>query len=70
MRERVVGILGQSRNYAEGLRQSLADAVPELATIAKDGKDFGAALEAAANAQKDITKSLQTNLFTKVEQVL
>ena len=66
----VVGILGQSRNYAEGIRQSLADAVPELATIAKDGKDFGAALEAAANAQKDITKSLQTNLLLTSRQMI
>ena len=66
----VVGILGQSRNYAEGIRQSLADAVPELATIAKDGKDFEAALEAAANAQKEITKSLQTNLLLTSRQMI
>jgi hypothetical protein len=66
----VVGILGQSRNYAEGIRQSLADAVPELAAIAKDGKDFEAALEAAANAQKDITKSLQTNLLLTSRQMI
>lgn len=66
----VVGILGQSRNYAEGIRQSIADAVPELATIAKDGKDFEAALEAAANAQKDITKSLQTNLLLTSRQMI
>jgi hypothetical protein len=66
----VVGILGQSRNYAEGIRQSLADAVPELATIAKDGKDFGAALEAAANAQKEITKSLKTNLLLTSRQMI
>ena len=66
----VVGVLGQSRNYAEGIRQSLADAVPELASIAKDGKDFGAALEAAANAQKDITKSLQTNLLLTSRQMI
>ena len=66
----VVGILGQSRNYAEGIRQSLADAVPELATIAKDGKDFGEALEAAANAQKEITKSLQTNLLLTSRQMI
>jgi hypothetical protein len=66
----VVGILGQSRNYAEGIRQSLADAVPELATIAKDGKDLEAALEAAANAQKEITKSLQTNLLLTSRQMI
>ena len=66
----VVGILGQSRNYAEGIRQSLADAVPELATIAKDGKSFEAALEAAANAQKEITKSLQTNLLLTSQQMI
>lgn len=66
----VVGILGQSRNYAEGIRQSLADAVPELATIAKDGKDFEAALEAAANAQREITKSLQTNILLTSQQMI
>jgi ABC-type transporter Mla subunit MlaD len=66
----VVGVLGQSRNYAEGIRQSLADAVPELATIAKDGKDFEAALEAAANAQKEITKSLQTNVLLTSRQMI
>ena len=66
----VVGILGQSRNYAEGIRQSLADAVPELATIAKDGKDLEAALDAAANAQKEITKSLQTNLLLTSRQMI
>ena len=66
----VVGVLGQSRNYAEGIRQSLADAVPELATIAKDGKDFEAALEAAANAQKEITKSLKTNLLLTSRQMI
>ncbi len=66
----VVGILGQSRNYAEGIRQSLADAVPELATIAKDGKNFEAALEAAANAQREITKSLQTNLLLTSRQMI
>lgn len=66
----VVGILGQSRNYAEGIRQSLADAVPELASIAKDGKNFEAALEAAANAQKEITKSLQTNLLLTSRQMI
>jgi ABC-type transporter Mla subunit MlaD len=66
----VVGVLGQSRNYAEGIRQSLADAVPELASIAKDGKDFGAALEAAANAQKEITKSLKTNLLLTSRQMI
>ena len=66
----VVGILGQSRNYAEGIRQSLADAVPELATIAKDGKDFEAALEAAANAQREITKSLQTNVLLTSRQMI
>jgi ABC-type transporter Mla subunit MlaD len=66
----VVGVLGQSRNYAEGIRQSLADAVPELATIAKDGKDFEAALEAAANAQREITKSLQTNVLLTSRQMI
>lgn len=66
----VVGILGQSRNYAEGIRQSLADAVPELASIAKDGKNFEAALEAAANAQREITKSLQTNLLLTSRQMI
>lgn len=66
----VVGILGQSRNYAEGIRQSLADAVPELALIAKDGKNFEAALEAAANAQREITKSLQTNLLLTSRQMI
>jgi ABC-type transporter Mla subunit MlaD len=66
----VVGVLGQSRNYAEGIRQSLADAVPELASIAKDGKDFEAALEAAANAQKEITKSLQTNVLLTSRQMI
>jgi ABC-type transporter Mla subunit MlaD len=66
----VVGVLGQSRNYAEGIRQSLADAVPELASIAKDGKDFEAALEAAANAQKEITKSLKTNLLLTSRQMI
>jgi hypothetical protein len=66
----VVGVLGQSRNYAEGIRQSLADAVPELASIAKDGKDFEAALEAAANAQKSITTSLKTNLLLTSRQMI
>jgi len=66
----VVGVLGQSRNYAEGIRQSLADAVPELTQIAKGSEAMQNALQAAADAQKEITKSLQTNLLLTGKQMV
>ena len=66
----VVAAMGQSRNYAEGIRQNLADAVPELAQIAKDADGFSESLKMAAEAQLNITKSLQTNILLTSQQMV
>ena len=67
---RVVGALGQSRNYAEGIRTSLADAVPELAQIVASSQGFAEVVKMAADAQEQITNSLKTNILLTSEQMI
>jgi len=66
----VLKTLGQSRNYAEGIRVSFADAVPELAQISENAKDFEDTLKMAANAQMSINEALKTNILLTTSQLV
>jgi len=67
---RVVKTLGQSRDYAEGIRTSLADAVPELAQLATKGSDFATIMAMGADVQDEIAKKLQTNILLTSQQMI
>lgn len=66
----IVGKFGQSRQYAEGIRQSLSLAVPELQLISSNSKDFAESLQMAADAQIAITDALRTNVLLTTQQMI
>lgn len=67
---RVVGAMGQSRFYAEGIRQSLSLAVPELQEISKEGNGFADAMSKAMAAQTAILDALNTNIMLTDKQMI
>ena len=67
---KAVATLGQSREYAEGIRTSLADAVPELAQISKNSRDFADTLQMAADAQNEIASALKVNILLTDQQMV
>lgn len=66
----IVGAMGQSRQYAAGIQQSLSLAVPELQAISTGSIDFADALAKAKKAQDEILDGLQVNLLLTSQQMV
>ena len=62
--------MGQSRDYAAGLQQSLSLAVPEIQQISQSGDNFADALKKAADAQMAVTDALKTNILLTSDQIV